>query len=273
MRPAGDHPSLMKRHSVLIWFALAFCACLMAGRELLLRIDQDARALRACRAAEQLVAQYASFREHAAKLPPDSIVTKLMDTELLVPRAGAYRSLVDALRLEVRDSFAQIGLAEATTSPDSARIAQQMLDWEAELRRRYRCPTLAIAEEYIVRFVPTQPRARPPTPPLDEVFDAALERSTQTAAMYRESAHSDSAVLCRSRAALAKARMIHDYLQQRCANAEHSPHSALNCEAPLRRSQQQIDELHQVAALNQTKFSEKWGRWLDSGAMQCGPGQ
>jgi hypothetical protein len=262
----------MKRHSALIWFAAAFCAIMMAGRELLLRIDQDARALRACRTAEQLSSEYASFREHAAKLPPDAIVKKLMDAELLVPRAGAYRSLVDALQLEARDTFARDALGAFGPAPDSARIAQQMLDWEGDLHRRYRCPKLAIPEEYVVRLVPTQPRAHPPAPPLEDVFNAALERSARTAAQYREAANADGHVLCRSRAGLAKARTIHDYLQQRCANGDQSPRSALNCEAPLRRSRQHLDELHQVVALNETKFSEKWGRWLDSTAVQCAPG-
>jgi hypothetical protein len=263
----------MNRQSVLIWFAAVFCGVLMAGREALQRMDADARELRLCRTAEQLSAEFTSFREHSAKLPPDNIVKKLVDAELLLPRAAAYRSLVDALKLDARDDFPQQpGFSVPGAALDSAQIAQQMQDWDSEARRRFRCPTLQIPEEYVVKFVSTQPRVQPPAPPLDAVFGPALQRSAQTAAQYRESARADGHVLCRSRDSLAKARAIHDYLQQRCATPTPAKESALNCDAPMRRSQQHLDELQQVVQLNETKFGEKWGRWLDSTAVQCAPG-
>lgn len=264
----------MKRESVIVWIGVAFCAILIAGRWLLQRMDHDARELRLCRTAQLLSAQYASFREHAEQLPDGAIVKKLMDAELLLPRAAAHAGLVDALKREAPERFPpHAGFAQPSPGLDSTQIAQQMRAWQGELLERYRCPKLVIAEAYVVEFVSTRPRAHPPAPPLEETFGAALERSARTAAMYRESAHADSSVLCRARDHLAKAREIHDYLQQRCSTASPPRTATLNCDAPVRRSQQQLDELQDVVRLNETKFSEKWGPWLDTTAVQCAPGR
>lgn len=267
---AVDFTHPMTRRSVLICFAVLLCASLWGGRALLQRMERDARELRLCRTARSLAAEYSSFREHVSRVPADTIVRKLMDAELFLPRAAALGGLLDALKSEAPDRFPrQPGFAAADPTLDSAQLAQEMQHWKSEVERRYRCPELLVPEKYVVKFVPTQPRVRPAEPPLEQLFAAALARNAQIAAQYRGLARQDSRVLCRSRDSLAKARVIHDYLHKRCAGAERQMKSVLNCALPMRRSQEHIDGLERLVRLNETKYEEKWGQWLGSSDVYC----
>lgn len=234
------------------------------------RIQQDALALRLCRTAEQLASEYANFVEYAQRVPDDEILTRLMDQEVFLPRAAKYQILVDSLRQEAPKNFPRSPeFAVPDSALGSAQLAEKMQDWIAELESRYRCPELLVPEKYIQQHVATQPRVYFAAPAWERVFAPALERNVATAAEYRKYAQHDAGVMCKSRDGLVKARVIHDYLRNRCAKAKRQRNSSLKCDEPLRRSERQVNDLAAVVLLNETKFKEKWSKWLNSTAVDC----
>jgi hypothetical protein len=151
----------------------------------------------------------------------------------------------------------------------SAELAGKMHEWTIELERRYRCPETLVPEKYFQEFFATQPNVPYSAPTWEKVFAPALERLSATANEYRQDVLHDNGVLCKSRDGLAKARVIHDYLRNRCKKAKHSRNSSLKCDEPMVRSERQVNDMAAVVTLNETKFREKWSGWLKSTEVDC----
>ncbi len=260
----------MRRHLSLITIGFFALVCLAGGLAISQRVQKDARELRLCRTAQQLSGEYASFREHLRQIPHDVILAKLMDQEVFLPRSREYQVLVNSLRQEAPEKFPEgSGLAMADPGLDSAQLANQMQAWETEIQSRYRCPEPWVPEKYFGKFFATQPRASFAAPAWEAVFAPALRRNAEIAAQYHEYVRRDAKVLCRSRDGLAKALVIHDYLGKRCAKTKGYKTVALKCDAPMRRSEHQINELTALVSLNEAKFKEKWSKWLISAPIEC----
>jgi hypothetical protein len=260
----------MKRHWILIGIAALVCALTAGGWASYRRIQQDALELRLCRTAQKLSAEYSQFRDYASRIPDDEILARLLDREVFLPQAGKYQVLVNALKQEAPDVFAQSpGLGSVGPAQGSAELAGKMHEWTIELERRYRCPETLVPEKYFKEYFATQPNVRYSAPAWEKVFASALERLSATAAEYRQDVRHDRGLLCKSRDGLAKARIIHDYLRDRCKKAKRSRNSSLKCNEPMLRSERQVSDLAAVVMLNEVKFKEKWGIWLKSTEVDC----
>ena len=260
----------MRRHLTLICIGFFALVCLAGGLAISQRVQKDALELRLCRTAQQLSGEYGSFREHLRQIPDDMILAKLMDQEVFLPRSREYRVLVNSLRQEAPEKFPEeSGLAMAEPALDSEQLAKQMQAWEREVQNHYRCPEPLVPEKYFGKFIATQPRVSFAAPAWDAVFAPALKRNAEIAAQYHEYVRRDTKILCRSRDGLAKARVIHEYLGKRCANAKGYKAVSLKCEAPMRRWEQVVGELTAVVSLNEAKFKEKWSKWLISNPIEC----
>ncbi|MFN0317474.1 MAG: hypothetical protein ACKVQA_20820 [Burkholderiales bacterium] len=258
----------MKRHLILISIVVPAFVVLAGGWVISQRIQRDARDLRLCRTAQQLAAEYAGFRDYAGRVPDDVILAKLMDQEVFLPRARKQRVLVDALRREASDQFPTASeFAKPDAALRSAQLAKQMQGWESELQSHYRCPVPLVPEKYFDQYIVTKPRVSFEAPAWDSVFVAALKRNTAVAAQYHEYVRHDTKVLCRSRDGLAKALVIREYLGNRCVKKKGV--ASLKCDTPMRRLEQQVNELTAVVSLNEAKFKEKWGKWQISTPIEC----
>jgi hypothetical protein len=260
----------MKRHWILIGIAAVVCAVVASGWASYRRIQQDALELRLCRTAQKLSAEYSQFRDYVSRIPDDEILARLMDRELFLPQADKYQVLIKTLQQEGPGMFPQSpGFGSLDSAQGSPELAGKMHEWTIELERRYRCPETLVPEKYFQEYFATQPNLSYSEPAWEQVFAPALERNSVTAAEYRQDVRHDSGLLCKSRDGLAKARVIHDYLRNRCKKAKHSRNSSLKCDEPMLRSERQVNDLAAVVILNETKFREKWGEWLKSTEVEC----
>ena len=261
----------MKRHWILIGMAALVCAVVASGWASYSRLQQDALELRLCRTAQQLSTEYSQFRIYASRIPDDEILARLLDREVFLPQADHFEVLLNALKREAPAVFPQSpGFGSPESTQGSAELAGKMHEWTLELERRYRCPETLMPEKYFQEYFATQPNVSYSAPAWERVFASALERNSTTAAEYRQDVRHDSGLLCKSRDSLAKARVIQDYLRDRCKKAMRSRNSSLKCAEPMLRSERQVNDLAAVVTLNETKFTEKWSEWLKSTEVECG---
>jgi hypothetical protein len=260
----------MKRHWILVCVSVLACALAAGGWASYRRLEQDALELRLCRTAQQLSAEYSQFREYTSRIPDDEILARLMDREVFLPQAGKYQVLVNALKEEAPAVFPQLpGFGSPDPAQGSAELAGKMLEWKRELESRYRCPETLVPEKYFQEYFATQPKVSYSATAWERIFASELEHNTAIAAEYRQDVRHDRGVLCRSSDSLARARVIQDYLRDRCKKAKHSRNSSLKCDEPKLRSERQVNDLAAVVTLNEVKFKEKWGIWLKSTEVDC----
>lgn len=231
---------------LLILPALGLC-----GSYLYRRSAHESHQLWICQSAQNLVQTLHQELSTWRKLPDDEILKHLLFKNLFAPRA------------EKLGNFAR--LIHPTFSPAQKLLEKQFTQyyrtWEKTIVSASECPEPLLPKEYVLRFWPEGPPIEPPA--IDDEIKGLLPQMTAVASQMNAEISEDSALLCQSRKAVAKAEQIRDYLTQNCHQKKY------RCGPPLARAQLQVTELSGIEAINAIKFQEKWSPWLSKTEIDC----
>ncbi|MCM2281037.1 MAG: hypothetical protein NDI61_04240 [Bdellovibrionaceae bacterium] len=223
--------------------------------------------------------EFDEFQRVEEQLPRDEIIRRLMDHDVFFPRLPSYSKWLRELSRESTGPTGELEVEFPSSDQQltSAVAMRLMQKWQPILRERFACPRTWLSEAFLDRLFPQLQVDVKFVPSLNEQSAAQLDRHAHEARMYWENVRNDQSILCRSREALAKARLLLNYVTERCTRrpsgvagkAVAQVAGAMDCRRPKARAEKHIGELEAIALENETKFKEKWSAWIDVTEIKC----